>query len=400
MGFLNFCWSLAAFLFALGFHLRRRERFAARDLAAMTLLVLWVYFCHPVTLVMLLGAVGSIAAWDAWTARSRARPRLLLQRLLLPLAAFVPALLLLAQFVGARLHRHTSAMPFTVKLRQLLALYSLVSLDRRTLVVALGTALLLATLACVVLRQRRREGWSPRWEALLAVVALAVVVTLLAPSELAGGGFLVHRLELFPPLLLTVWLASGRWGTAARRIVPLLAAALALLHVGLLAARWAQLDRLIAETVALVEEVPDGATLLPLGFAPAGPAHGELAFRTWPFVHAAGYVAGRRPIVDLGLYEASEDYFPLRFRRAVDPYRHLAAQPGGLEDVPPRLDLARYAATGGRVDYVLLQFPAAADSRQPATVDLYRQLAAGYARIAVSAAGNAELWRRRGATGG
>ena len=47
-------------------------------------------------------------------------------------------------------------------------------------------------------------------------------------SELAGGGFLVHRLALFPPLVLLLWVAGGRFGRRARLVVPLLAATLAL----------------------------------------------------------------------------------------------------------------------------------------------------------------------------
>src|SRR5581483_6048575 len=66
MGFFNFCWSLAAFLFALGWYLRRRGAFAARHVPVMTLLALWVYACHPVTMVMLLGAVATVAICDAW----------------------------------------------------------------------------------------------------------------------------------------------------------------------------------------------------------------------------------------------------------------------------------------------------------------------------------------------
>ncbi len=127
--------------------------------------------------------------------------------------------------------------------------------------------------------------------------------------------------------------------------------------------------------------------------APSGERR-QLAFRLWPFVHALGYVAGRRPIVDLGLYEAGEDYFPLRFRPELDPYRHLSIGPLGMEEVPPRVDVPGYERRGGRVDYVLLWQPQVAPANHPATRELYRQLAAGFERVHVSRRGNAELWRR------
>ncbi|HEV8629803.1 MAG TPA: hypothetical protein VGV61_05750, partial [Thermoanaerobaculia bacterium] len=402
MGFLNFCWSLAAFLFALGFYLRRRVRFGVGDAVLLALQALWVYSCHAVTLVMLLLAVATLGGcWALGDARAEGggwRPLLLAlrRRLLLPALAFAPALLLLAAFVGRRLDRPTSHLTFAVKTRQLLALYSLVSLDRRTLVFAAGLSLLLAILVVVLLRQRRGGGLAT-WDALLPVGALFTIVYYLAPSELAGGGFVNHRLALFPPLALLLWLAAGHWGSRARQALPLAGAALALGLLAMLWLRWREIDRYLAEYIDAAERVEDGRTVLPLGFAPGGvtPDGRVLAFRVWPFVHAVGYVAGRRPIVDLGLYEASEDYFPLRFRPELDPYRYLATRKGGLEDVPPQVDIPAYERRGGRVDYVLLWQPKAAPPLDPATRSLYGQLQAGFERVFVSAGGRAELWRHR-----
>jgi hypothetical protein len=174
---------------------------------------------------------------------------------------------------------------------------------------------------------------------------------------------------------------------------------LALGVLAMLWTRWAAIDELLGEAVATAEHVEDGHTVLPLAFAPAGdPFHpstpaGKLAFRVRPFVHAVGYVAGHRPIVDLGLYEAAEDYFPLRFRPAIDPYRHLSVGPLGMEEIPPRVDIAGYERQGGRVDYVLLWQPPV-EPRRDGAEEVYRQLAT-FERVYVSRRGNAELWRRR-----
>ena len=424
MGFLNFCWSLAAFLFAFGFYLRRRERFRARHVLPQAALAIWVYFCHPVSLVMLVIAVAAFGACQVLLdvrlagdggARASAGPdagvaswwQAARERLLLPLASLVPALVLLASFVGRRLDRPTSHLGFVVKAKQLLALYSLVSFDSRLLLVACGLAAVIATLAGLLLWRRRSEG-SLRLraeDALLAVAALFALVYFTAPSELAGGGFVNHRLALFPPLVLLLWLGSGRWGSRTRQAAQLLGAALALTMLTMLWTRWSEIDRYLDEYVAVADRIEDGSTVLPLGFAPAGVANGSegerrpLAFRLWPFVHALGYVAGRRPIVDLGLYEAGEDYFPLRYRPELDPYRQLSIGPVGLEEVPPRIDIPRYERRGGRVDYVLLWQPRAAAADHPLTRELYRQLHDGFERVHVSKAGNAELWQQRATRG-
>lgn len=407
MGFLNFCWSLAAFLFAFGFYLRRRARFRPRDVLPMALLAAWVYFCHPVTLVMLLIAVGTVGVCLVLLERcagtgvrwwgSAAR-----EQLVLPLVSFVPVLVLLLSFVGRRLERRTSQLGFVVKVKQLFALYSLVSFDRRVLVVSCGLAALIGALAVALVWRRRRGGTlRPRAEdALLAVAAIFTLVYLAAPSELAGGGFVNHRLALLPPLAFLLWFGTAAWSRRWRSAAQAIAAALALAMLALLWARWARIDRYLDEYVSVAERIENGRTVLPLSFAPAGceiirgGACRPLAFRLWPFVHAFGYVAARRPIVDLGLYEAGEDYFPLRYRPELDPYLHLSIGRLGVEEVPPRVNILAYESHGGRVDYVLVWQPRAAPPEHPVTRELYRQLEDGFERVRISALGNAELWKR------
>lgn len=410
MGFFNFCWSLAAFLFAIGFYFRHRDHFAARHTAGLAALAAWVYLCHPVTLVMLLIAIAVLGGWCALldaraaggepAALTRAFWRAAGARLLLPLVAFLPVLFLLAAFVGRRLDRPSSRLSLWVKAKSLVALYSLVSFDHKTLGLALALSLLLGSLAAALLLSRWRHRGLRSLTAedgLLAVAVVFALVYFLAPSELAGGGFVNHRLALFAPLVLILWLASGTWSGRVRAVVPVVGGAIALGFLSLLWVRWSVIDRYLREYVATAEVIEDGRTVLPLTFAPAGVTleGGPLAFRLQPFRHAIGYVAGRRPIVDLGLYEAGEDYFPLRFRPELDPYRHLSIGRLGIEEVPPRVDIPGYERRGGRVDYVLLWQPRAASRDHPATRALFGQLAAGYDRVHVSRLGNAELWRRR-----
>ena len=70
--------------------------------------------------------------------------------------------------------------------------------------------------------------------------------------------------------------------------------------------------------------------------APGGGREGrQTTFRTWPFVHAGGYIAARKRLVDLSLYEANENYFPFYYRPALNPFLHLAPDPLGIEGRPP-----------------------------------------------------------------
>ena len=288
-------------------------------------------------------------------------------------------------------------MPLVARLYQLPTLYSLVSYDRRAVVVSAALGALLLALAWRRLRARgaagRRDG------GLLAVAALFVLVYLAAPNELAGGGFVTHRLNLFPPLALLLWLAGAEYRPRLRVTIQAAGGTLALALLGILWMRWAAVDDYLADYRLAAARVPAGATALPLSFAHQGrgPDGEILAYRLLPFLHAFGYAAARSPVVDLALYGASEDHFPLRYRPRLDPYDHMARRPGGVEGQPPAVDIPGYERrTGGRVDFVLLWQPREASPRDPAVLDLRQQLAAGYARVYVSPRGLAELWRRRG----
>jgi hypothetical protein len=404
MGFFNFCWSLAAFLFATGYWLRHGERMGPGRTAVLALLVLWVYFCHPVTLVVTVAVLLTLAGWrlllDLRAAPGRPAGselwRAFRRRLLAPLLACVPALGLMAAFVGRRTGARISMMPMAAKLRQLAGLYSLASLTRWTIPLAILLALLFYGLAALCLWERRRLPLQAGDGCLLATVIL-VAVHFAAPSQLAGGGFINQRLVLFPFLTLLLWLGTREHPARRRLGVQAAAAALALAFLGLIGWKYAELDRDLAEIVATGGAVEPDHTLLFLSYSHQGDGGGEeLAFRTEPFLHAGGHVAARKRLADLSLYEANEDYFPLRFRPALNPYLYLSNGLLGIEKDPPDIDLLGYPRrTGGRVDYVLLWGLRDERRGEPGVRVVLDQLAAGYDLVEKSPSGRVLLYRAR-----
>jgi hypothetical protein len=100
-------------------------------------------------------------------------------------------------------------------------------------------------------------------------------------------------------------------------------------------------------------------------------------------VHAVGYIAARKRLVDLSLYEANENYFPILYRPTLNPFLHLSVGLLGIEESPPRVEILAYPQrTGGAVDYVLIW--GLPQDRSPAGVGLLRQLEEGYEETWVS----------------
>lgn len=384
MGFFNFCFSLPAFFFAVGYWLKHQEEMTLPRTVWLAVLILWVYFCHPVTLVVTVATLGTLAGWRMLLGRGKGW--------LAPVLASLPALALMASFVVRRTGSKLSFLPLGVKLKHLAGLYSLASVSRWTIPLAAALALLFYGIAALCLWKRRRplevsDGW-------LLAVAVLIVACLAAPSELSGGGFINHRLVLFPFLALIPWFATFDHPEWRRRAIQTAAAGLALAFLAIFTWMWNGIGDGISRIVAAGRRVEPDHTLLFLSYAHQGEQ--PVVFRTWPFVHASGYIGAEKRLVDLSLYEASEDYFPIYFDPRLDPARHLATVPLGIETMPPRVDLLGYPRrTGGRIDYVLLWGLRDERRGDPAIGETLRQLAAAYELVEASPGGEVRLFRLR-----
>ena len=384
MGFFNFCWSLPAFFFTVGYWLKRPEKQSLLRILRLALLLLWVYFCHPVTLVVTVACLWALAGWRFLLDRRQGLWKGFRAWLLGPLLASLPALILMASFVGRRTGAKISFLPLWVKVKHLAALYSLASVSRWTIPLAALLALLFYALAFLGLRSRR---WRPFTVAdgLLLAVLVAVVAFFTAPTDLAGGAFVNHRLNLFPFLILILWLGTFEHPAGRRRVIQVAAAGIAVAFLGLFAWMYARVDEGLSQIAAAGDHVEPDRTLLFLSYAHQGegPDGQPLVFRTEPFVHAGGYIAARKRLVDLSLYEANENYFPILYRPTLNPFLHLSVGLLGIEGTPPRVEILAYPQrTGGRVDYVLIW--GLPQDRSPAGVGLLRQLEEGYEETWVS----------------
>jgi len=388
MGFFNFCFSLGAFFCAVGYWLEAPDRTTLLRTVGLAFLILWVYFCHPVTLAVTVATLLTLAGWRMLLGKGKGW--------LIPLLASLPALALMASFVVRRTGSKLSFLPLWVKLKHLAGLYSLASVSRWTIPLAAALALLFYGIAALCLWRRRRtletnDGW-------LLAVAVLIVACLVAPSELSGGGFINHRMVLFPFLALIPWFATFDHPEWRRKAIQAAAAGIALAFLAIFASMWNRIDEGISRIVTAGRYIEPDHTVLFLSYAHQGERKDgqPLVFRTWPYVHAGSYIAAEKRLVDLSLYEASEDYFPIYFNPRLDPARHLATVPLGIETVPPRVDLLRYPKkTGGRIDYVLLWGLRDEQRNEPAARKTLRQLARGYEEVWTSPDGRVNLYQAR-----
>lgn len=412
MGFYNFSYSLPFFFFVVGYWAKKQARFGWREGLMMALLWLALYFSHIFTVVTACAALGlTILIFTALdiVKRLRGKPlhrvgadgpleetsfwRLFVSRAVVPLIAFIPTLLFALNFLSQKGTNRSGPLPFESQWRRLRTLESLVSFDALEVWLAISVAALFAALTAFLLLVKivRRE-WN-RWDALLVVSAAYVYIYFIAPDGMSGGGFISHRMILFPYIALLLWAAGQRWPVWSKRVAQGAAAALAVAFLCLHMRSYAQLNEYLEEYISAGDHVEPNTTLLPLCFSHQGRDENDriMARRIGPFLHASGIIAAKRRIVEMDNYEGNTTYFPVLFRPEKNPFRHI----GSIEAQPPQVDFLSFnEKTGGTVDYVLLW--QLRDLHHENAQNILQQLdEGGYERIFVSEPrGAAQLYRR------
>jgi hypothetical protein len=399
MGFYEFSYSLPVFFFVSGYWIKHREQIGFHQAAILGGLFLLLYLCHPVTLaaaLLELALLASLAVLrdlyssarliDIATCASIGKARLLG-----PSFAMAPTLAVLGAFMLQRASAGPSSLfDWADKLSlktlayQLITLHSLVSYSERETFLSAGLVCVFAALSLYALLStiRRRLRWSDGF-LLLAIVYAAVYMA--APSEVDGVSYIQDRLNPFPFFALLFWLASRTYQPVARYVVCmatcLIAAAFLVSH----AEQYRELNSLLDEYLSGESLIQENSTLLPIYFSQAGDDPVGQSFTTQRdlLLHASGYLALDRGLVDLGNYEAGQtQYFPTLFRPDLNPALHLdykaldpatgqfRAVPTGIESYPRQ--------TGGKIDYVILWGLRGQQRGTAAAISIFDQLHDSY----------------------
>jgi hypothetical protein len=396
MGFWSFTWGLALLFGVLGVWRVFRGRLGPGRGVALGLLLAVAYFCHPTALLAALVALSALLGWRAALALTRSRGRARRRaavvaayraRALGLAAAAAPAAALLARFVAAQ-GDHPSLREKAVTLAgKLAALYTLVSFDRREILLSLPVAVALAAAVAWRLvargggrrpRPRPVDGW-------LAAAAAFTVLYFAVPDVAASGAQIGDRLALLPYLMLTLWLGWSAGRAAELRRVAVGVAALSVAALVLRAPGYLAFERDMAEVASLEGALPRGAAVLPLTLTPFGvrPDGRRVAWRVRVFQHVTGFAAARRDLVDLDDSQASTDHAPVRFAPGRDAFRALGGD-AALEGDPPCVDLGAWLARGGRPDAVVVLGAGTAAAQVPCAREAVAVVRALYGEPVVS----------------
>jgi hypothetical protein len=386
LGFWNFTLGFALYSFALAAFWRFRGRPGLRRGAWFAVLLLALHLTHPVPLAHLLATAAVLFVYGAGRAlrrrpQARARVAAAVARRGARIAAWaLPAALLLLESSHRR-QGVTLWRSWPDRVHDLASMIVLVIHHRAEQWLALLVPLGVAMAVCAAW-WRRRPRSSGAQDAWLAGAVAALVIFFVAPAATSGGGYVHERMLLFPWPLAVLWLgAEATRGRASGR----LGVALAAVAVALLAVRWPaqqRIDALLAEYRSAAAHIPRGAPTL----TAAASLEGRVSFSVNPFLHALGYDAVERRLIELNNLMAQTEFFPLVPRPSmVATFRHYRA----VEAPIPCVDLG---GEGLVTPEAVLLF---GSPRQAGICPaMQRELDAKYALAFTSSEGRARLFLR------
>jgi len=401
MGFYYFSLSLPVFFLSIGYWLKNRDRLGARRTAILGLFLLLLYFCHLVSLVLAGLVIGILAVWAAVAERgspaagegrgSRGLVRSLAGRLSRPLAASVPVLVLTLVFFAEKGSKRSGLPPPLTVLQDLFMLRTLVSYDTLETVFSVAVVGLFLGIA-LYLAIAKPASRSALGRGLLMAVVVEIVLCFTVPDKMSGGSWITTRLALYPFLTSILWFGSVSFGRISLRTVTILAVVIVLGTLGFRTAKYATLNDYLEEYVSGMDRIEPNTVLLPLCYSQQGhtPEGEVLSERVRPFLHAGGYVAARRRVVQLANYEANTLYFPVAYRKDRNPYLYV----GFLESEPPQVYSLKAA---GYPDYVLIWHVREKHLKRRSIQRFFDELEREYDLIHTSPQrGLAKLYRRKG----
>lgn len=340
MGFYNFSYSVGFFLLAVGYWWKHHQNLRLKHAAILNLIMVCCYFSHMVSTVI---ALLSIAVLWLVTIRLNTIKKHLLQiPMLLPSCIFP-----LWFVVSHGTTSHGSHWPSKRLFNYFTALEVFYSFDNFQLYI--GKILVfyfLVSLLISIFTNKLR--WAERFRKphlqkedgflLLSITCLILYITV--PDGMSGGGFITHRLSLYPYLILLPWL----YGTLKQPIKWLsttVLVVLALVNLVYLMRWYPMLDKDMKEFRSGVEAVEPNKTIMPLIFN----NHGHCD-RIGMFLHAIGYYCAYTKGVEWDNYEATTNYFPIMYKPALNSIR---PNTGVIEGHPQDMDIA---ANVNLVDYI------------------------------------------------
>ncbi len=358
LGFFNFCFSIILFFYATGYWLKYQGLFSVKKFLVFVILVTLTYFSHPVSFVilcMMIGVFMIAALMQDIQNRNRAFMRFF-KRIFVFLIALLPAIYFFLKFFK----QSGTAISFASRD---IKTYLADALDGNLLSFPVKNDLAFCAIFVAILILffafnlyiRIKDKRPQKLDILYLFLVLFSILTFISPEEIAGGSVILIRLVLYSNIIAIICISAASYPEKVKQYSTYIIFVFALCWLGFKSYHFQKTHENLAEIMSIGKNISTSKTLLPFTIGEANSDSSPLdTIRDIDinvYLHAAMYICAEKRLVCLSNYEASQSYFPLKWKFGRDPSFYFPETGEMLKDS----SISSYKAKVGTwPDYILI----------------------------------------------
>ena len=358
LGFFNFCFSIILYFYTVGYWLKHQGVFSFRKQFVFLMLVTLTYFSHPVSFVVLCLTIGTLMLSALYQdTKNEDKPIVFFFK---RLAGLIIGLLPSTFFFLLFFRGSGSEISFTQRylkgyIIDQLQNYGLNYFGKIDLVLCTAFIAILALFFIYNLFARIRYKRLYRLDVLYLFFALFSIMTFFSPEEIAGGSVILIRLILYSNIIAILCISVYSYSEKLKWVSAYFFFGFAVFWLGFKAWHFEKIHEQLTDLMGIEDHISEGKTLLPFvvqkSNADGSPLDTTRDIDINVFLHASMYICLEKRLVCLSDYEASQSYFPLKWKPGKDPSMFFPESGEILTDSSLQ---AYFSKTGTLPDYILV----------------------------------------------
>ncbi|MFH2142098.1 MAG: hypothetical protein ABIJ97_06735 [Bacteroidota bacterium] len=403
MGFYNYSFSFAFMFLSLGYWLKHQENLTINRALILSLLLIVLFFCHPVGYFLNILTVCMIICFGFFIDILKQKEqkakifKTYFNKSLHYLLLALPSIILMLSYLFRKgLATIPNPDSFDILITNFVNLTSLVLITPSESLFAMiyfwvFAAILLYALISKV--RYRNISWT---DALFLIFIITLYIYFDQPGGIAGAGVLSIRLQFIPFIMLILWLTTVKYHKYSIPVISGLAFSIASILVVLRLPGYSKASVAVSEIMELSPRMESRSTVLCLNYSYNGktPTGECIVKKSWLFLHAIEYLGADKSVLMFNNYEANMKYFPVIWKLDPSPF-YLIGTNEGQSNLPPSVDINGFTmSTGITVDYVVTWCLDDEFINHPYTVNVMNYIKNNYELIYTSTNKLAKLYKR------
>ncbi len=401
-GFFNFQWSLSFLFLFIGLLFKNDFSTSIKCTIKLSLLSILVFFTHPVAYILVLLIVSVFVLQNIFQLRflQKSEKSVIFKNILHYFLIVLPSLILfLIYFLN---HDKSDVKLFINKLNyeNIKTLFTLnhlkVFANIEGVFFKIFTLLLMVNITFLILK-KFKEIKIKTLINLSIIVFFCLFIYFFISDVLLGGAYLGIRITVFIYLLL-ILIAAHQKVNKTVKIVTIIGSLI--ISISILVIRFPiqnEIGKIAKEYIEVNDLIPNNVTVLPLGFSNRGEINSKiLSPNINIFRHISGYIGASKQRIIFDNYEANTQYFPLLWKKEVNPYLNISSQnQEGIELNPPKVDVLSYNKKEiCKIDYIIVWGDKSRFNNSEDIINLNKQLTEDYKLIYTSTNSLTMLYKR------